>query len=84
MVIPYCERNGVNYLVRGIRNQADFLYEEDMATANALLNSRIETVYLRAVDNGISSTLVRTCLANGRSIFAYVPFEVYNLIKSSY
>ena len=82
LVVSYCERNQIDYIVRGLRNQSDFAYEEEIATTNALINSDIETIYFHTKETGISSSLVRTLFNAQRDISYYVPSEVHTLMKS--
>lgn len=67
--------------IRGLRDQTDYQYEEEIATYNEE-HSGIDTIYLRAGKVGnISSTLVRKKLEKGEEIEDLVPEEVYQYIK---
>jgi pantetheine-phosphate adenylyltransferase len=54
-------------IVKGIRNERDRLYEEEMAAWNLKHNPRAVTVFLQAADDfeDISSTEVRARMENG-------------------
>ena len=75
LVADYCAQNGIRYYVRGLRSSADYDYEENIAQINRLINPELETIYLRADEPGVSSTLVRELLAFGKPIDAFVPFQ---------
>lgn len=81
MTVDACSAWGAQYLVRGIRSTSDFLYEEDIAKINKRLNPDIKTVYLRAEDDALSSSMVRELLAFNKDISTYVPSSVLNLIE---
>ncbi len=67
--------------IRGLRDQTDYQYEEEIATFNED-HSGIDTIYLRAGKVGnISSTLVRDKIEKGEEIKDFVPEPVYQYIK---
>ncbi|MHC4959950.1 MAG: pantetheine-phosphate adenylyltransferase [Planctomycetota bacterium] len=75
LVVDFAERHGASVLVRGVRNSADFDYEQQMAVTNAQLLPGIETVLLVAdpAVAFVSSTLVREILKAGGDVTAFVP-----------
>ena len=75
-----CRTLGARYLIRGIRSTSDFLNEEDMARVNHMLDPDIKTVYLRAENNALSSSMVRELLKYGQDVSQYVPPEIKALI----
>lgn len=80
LVADYCAAHGVGWYVRGLRNAADYDYEENAARVNHLLNPSLETVYLRGDEPALSSSVVRELLAFGRDVSAFVPEAVARLI----
>lgn len=72
-VADYCKEHRITRLVRGVRNMMDWAYEEEIAKINAEIWSPLKTVYYRAENDIISSTLVRDFHRNGRDISKYVP-----------
>lgn len=71
--------NNSNILIRGLRNETDYLYEEKIAKFNDQYG--INTIYLRAKDNGnISSSFVYKELLSGKDITSYVPTPIKKLI----
>ncbi len=77
-------------IVKGVRNEADYAYEQKHALWNRAHNERAETLYLPAdpAYDGISSTLVRERLthgerlAHGERVDELVPGAVYAMIKA--
>ena len=80
LVADYCARYGIRWFVRGLRNAADYSYEEINAPVNRLLNPELETIYLRGDETALSSSMVRELLAFGRSVDDYVPEAVARMI----
>lgn len=65
-----------NYLVRGIRDDMDYYYEENIAQINEEI-SGLDTIYVRAgVLGGISSSTVKELYNNGKDVSKYVPKAV--------
>ena len=81
LVADYCAEHGIRYYVRGLRSHTDYNYEEGNARVNQLLNPGLETLYLRADDAVVSSSMVRELLAFGRSVDAYVPRAVAKVVN---
>ena len=70
----------VKYLIRGLRNNMDYNYEENIAKINKLINPNIQTIYLRA-ESDISSSMVKELYSFGKDVSAYVPSAVFNLME---
>ncbi len=68
MLIDLVDRLGTDWIIKGIRNEEDYRYEQCHALWNRAHNPRAETLYLPTDPTlaGISSTLVRAELAAGR------------------
>ena len=82
LVADYCAENGIRWYVRGLRDAADFGYEENAARVNKLLNPGMETVYLRADDAVVSSSMVRELLGFGKEVRRFVPEAVERVIRN--
>lgn len=61
LMVDFCVRNGIQTIVRGIRNATDLDYEAQMAAMNRKMCASIDTVFLlpEPALQCISSTLVR-------------------------
>lgn len=68
-VADFAKEHGANAFVRGIRNEKDVAYEQNMADIN-YENSGVDTVLLFAKPkfHGISSTLVRAAISEGKKL----------------
>lgn len=77
LTIDYCKEKEADFLLRGLRNPADFEFEKAIAHANRLV-SGIETVFLlTAVDTSfISSSIVRDFIRNNGDYSLLVPAAV--------
>ena len=76
----YAKQINATHIIRGIRNNIDYNYEETLAGINEKLNSDVDTVYLRAGKYGcISSSVVKEILKYSKpvAIKEYVPEHVY-------
>lgn len=80
MVADYCTENGITFLIRGLRNSMDYNYEENIAQVNKLINPALDSIYLRADDAVVSSSMVRELLAFGKDVSPYVPEPVLRLV----
>ena len=69
----------VKYMIRGLRNNMDYNYEENIAEINKLIYPDIEYIYLRAENVAISSSMVKEL--NSFDVSQYVPNAVFNIIK---
>ncbi len=77
LTINFCEKINADFILRGLRNPADFEFEKAIAQTNRKL-SRIETVFLLTSANTayISSSIVRDVYRNGGDISSLVPKSV--------
>lgn len=83
LLVDYCKDNGIDTLVRGVRNGADIEYELQMAHMNRELNPNIETIILPTTTkySFISSSLIKEVLAFDADIKNLVPKVVLEELK---
>ena len=81
VVADYCAAHGIRWYVRGIRNHLDYNYEENIAQVNRLINPDLETLYLRADDAVLSSSMIRELIAFHKDVSDYVPDAVRRLVE---
>ena len=81
LVADFCAENGIRWHVRGLRNSADYSYEENIAQINRLINPGLESIYLRSDDPALSSSMIRELLAFGRPVDDFVPEPVARLLR---
>jgi pantetheine-phosphate adenylyltransferase len=77
LTIDLCKKENAEFILRGLRNPADFEFEKAIAHTNRIM-SKIETVFLltAARTSFISSSIVRDVLRNGGDILQLVPESV--------
>jgi len=77
LTIDYCKKKDADFMLRGLRNPADFEFEKAIAQTNRKL-SGIDTVFLltSADTSYISSSIVRDVLRNGGNFEVLVPKSV--------
>ena len=77
LTVDYCKVIDADFILRGLRNPADFEFEKAIAIANRKL-SGIETVFLltSAETSYISSSIVRDIMRNNGDASILVPKSV--------
>jgi len=77
LTIDFCQQIEANFILRGLRNPADFEFEKAIAHTNRQL-SEIETVFLLTSSGKsfISSSIVRDVIRNGGDYTSLVPDSV--------
>ena len=82
LTVDYCKTINADFILRGLRNPADFEFEKAIAQTNRKL-SGIETVFLltSAETSFISSSIVRDVVKNGGDASILVPKSVSEYLK---
>ena len=77
LTIELCQKINANFILRGLRNPADFEFEKAIAHTNRRM-SKIETVFLltAAKTSFISSSIVRDVIRNNGQYELLVPEAV--------
>jgi len=77
LTIDLCKKLDAQFILRGLRNPADFEFEKAIAHTNRKL-SKIETVFLLTASRTsyISSSIVRDVIRNGGDYTVLVPESV--------
>ena len=77
LTVDYCKEINAEFILRGLRNPADFEFEKAIAHTNRKL-SKIETVFLltAARTSYISSSIVRDVIRNNGDYKVLVPDSV--------
>ena len=78
LTVNYCREIGANFILRGLRNPADFEFEKAIAQTNRKLEGTVETVFLLTASgySSISSSIVRDVVRHKGDYRAFVPKEV--------
>ena len=80
LVAAYAKENDISYMIRGLRNNMDYNYEENIAEVNKLINPRLEYVYFRAENVAVSSSMVKELRSYGLDISPYVPKAIFDIV----
>jgi pantetheine-phosphate adenylyltransferase len=83
LAVDYAVKNKVTVIVRGLRTEADFVYEMQMAMMNRTLDSQLETIFIptRQDLSHVSSTLVREVATLGGNVSNLVPPVVFEALR---
>jgi Phosphopantetheine adenylyltransferase len=80
LTIDYCRSKNVNFILRGLRNPADFEFEKAIAQTNRELTqeNKVETIFLltSAGKSFISSSIVREIITFNGNYELLVPEAV--------
>ena len=77
LTVDFCKTKNIKYIVRGLRNPADFEFEKKIALFNNSLEN-VETIFFLTSPNNafISSSMVREIMDNGGNFKKFVPNSV--------
>jgi pantetheine-phosphate adenylyltransferase len=81
LVAQYAKEQGIGYMIRGLRNNMDYNYEENIAEVNKLINPAMESVYFRADNVAVSSFMVKELHSFGLDVSPYLPKAVYDILQ---
>ncbi len=79
LTVDYCFRKDAQFIIRGLRNPADFEFEKAIAHTNrTLAHKKLETVFLLTSSGKsfISSSIVREIITHGGEYELLVPDAV--------
>lgn len=78
LTVDYCKQENAKFIIRGLRNPADFEFEKAIAQTNRKLDPTIETVFLltSAGFSAISSSIVREVMLYDGDYTSMVPNAV--------
>ncbi len=86
LTVRFAEKLNADAIIRGIRAVSDYEYELQQATANMVLNNKLETVFLIAKPefSFLSSSVVKEIAMNGGDISEFVPEEIAVRVMNKY
>lgn len=83
LTTKFCREHDIRFIVRGVRDIDDYMYERKTASINNALDSTIETVLLFSKQEygDISSSAVREIITHNGDISRFVPPTILKHIK---
>jgi pantetheine-phosphate adenylyltransferase len=86
LVVDYAERIGARTIVRGLRANADFEYEFEMALMNRHMKPEIETLFLMTSQEYfyVSSSRLKELVSFGADVSEWVPPLVESYLKKKF
>lgn len=86
LLVDYCKKNNISFIIRGLRNAADYEYEKPIESINRKLYSGIETVFFMAREehSSISSNIIREIATFNGDISSLVPHFVVSKIQEKF
>lgn len=83
LTVDFCNKIGANFIIRGIRNSADYNFENSIAQMNKTMSNKIETLFLPTSPSlsAINSTIVRDILVNGGDVSQFIPDSIKDIIR---
>ena len=82
LLAEFARENGIRYMIRGLRNNMDYNYEENMAEVNKLINPEMESIYFRADNVAVSSSMVKELRQYNQDISPYVPAAILRYMEA--
>lgn len=78
LTVSFCREMNAQYIIRGIRNSHDFLYEKDIAQINKTLDPQIETLFFATTPTcaAISSTVIRDIYLHHGDFKQFMPNNI--------
>jgi pantetheine-phosphate adenylyltransferase len=78
LTVDFCKKLNAHYILRGLRNMADFDYEKNIAQMNKLVAPNVETIFVMCdpTFTPISSSVVRDLIRNHADTSLFLPKEV--------
>ena len=75
LTVEFCRERNARFILRGLRNPADFDFERNIAQMNHALLPEVETIFIVTDPalSAISSTIVREIIRHGGDANAFVP-----------
>ena len=78
LTVDLCKKEKAGFIIRGLRNPNDFIFEKNIAQMNKKLNKDIETIFFITPSelSHISSSLIREIFKNKGDVQQFLPKEI--------
>lgn len=86
MLADYAREKRCQVIIRGLRNTADFEYEQQIAAVNKRLNPDLETFFLGTSPeySYLSATAVKELAMYKKDLTGYVPEEIQHMVEEKF
>lgn len=83
LTVEYCKAVNAKFILRGLRNAADFDYEKTISQLNYIIGEELETLFLisKPEFSHISSTIVREIIKGKGNVKDFVPKNIAEDMK---
>ena len=81
LIAEFAKTNNIRYMIRGLRNNMDYNYEENIAEVNKLVYPEMEYIYFRAENVAVSSSMVKELNFYNSDVSKYVPKAVMKILE---
>ena len=80
LTVDIALKYNANFLIRGLRNDTDYAYEENLSQVNQEI-SDLDTIYFRAGNlDFISSSMLAELISYNKDVSKYLPKEILEII----
>ena len=80
LTVDIALKYNANFLIRGLRNDTDYAYEENLSQVNQEI-SDLDSIYYRAGNlDFISSSMVAELISYNKDVSKYLPKEILEII----
>lgn len=83
LIAKFAKENNIKYMIRGLRNNLDYNYEENIAEVNKLIYPEMEYIYFRADNIAVSSSMVKELNYYDQNVSEYVSAAVLEYITNN-
>ncbi len=75
LTVDFCKEKGANFILRGLRNPADFEFEKAIAHVNHTMEESIDTLFFLTSPEyaAISSSIIRDIYRNNGDVRPFIP-----------
>ena len=86
MLADYAREKKCQVIIRGLRNTADFEYEQQIGAVNKRLNPDLETLFLGTSPEYayLSATVVKEIAMYKKNLAGYVPEEIQHIVEEKF
>tara|TARA_Y100000766_G_C18618830_1_gene465056 strand:+ start:25 stop:489 length:465 start_codon:yes stop_codon:yes gene_type:complete len=78
LTVNFCKREKASYILRGLRNNNDLIFEKEIQETNDILNYNIKTIYIisSSKTSHISSSIIRDLIQNKGKLNGLISNEI--------